>query len=92
MFPRESVADEDEESGSGQTVYADFDFAMCFLIAGRTIDVGLRWKYGPFKGRSPSSTVQNSALQLPWAPRHPSASMQVWFEGEQFVVLRGIAK
>ena len=35
MFPRESAADEDEESGSGQTVYADFDFAMCFLIGGR---------------------------------------------------------
>ena len=35
MFPRESAADEDEESGSGQIVYADFDFAMCFLIGGR---------------------------------------------------------
>ena len=35
MFPRESAADEDEESGSGQTVYADFDFSMCFLIGGR---------------------------------------------------------
>ena len=35
MFPRESAADEDEESGSGQTVYADFDFAMCVLIGGR---------------------------------------------------------
>ena len=36
VFPRESAADEDEESaGSGQTVYADFDFAMCFLIGGR---------------------------------------------------------
>ena len=35
MFPRESAADEDEESESGQTVYADFDFAMCFLIGGR---------------------------------------------------------
>ena len=35
MFPRESAADEDEQSGSGQTVYADFDFAMCFLIGGR---------------------------------------------------------
>ena len=35
MFPRESAADEDEESDSGQTVYADFDFAMCFLIGGR---------------------------------------------------------
>ena len=34
-FPRESAADEDEESGSGQTVYADFDFAMCSLIGGR---------------------------------------------------------
>ena len=35
MFPRESAADEDEESGSGQTVYAYFDYAMCFLIGGR---------------------------------------------------------
>ena len=35
MFPRESAAAEDEESGSGQTVYADFDFSMCFLIGGR---------------------------------------------------------
>ena len=35
MFPHESAADEDEESGSGQTVYVDFDFAMCFLIGGR---------------------------------------------------------
>ena len=35
MFPRESAVDEDEESGSGQTVYADFDFSMCFLIGGR---------------------------------------------------------
>ena len=34
VFPRESAADEDEESGSGQTVYADFDFSMCFLIGG----------------------------------------------------------
>ena len=34
MFPRDSAADEDEESGSGQTVYADFDFAMCILIGG----------------------------------------------------------
>ena len=33
VFPRESVANEDEESGSRQTVYADFDFAVCFLIA-----------------------------------------------------------
>ena len=39
MFPRESVANEDEESGSRQTVYADFDFAVCFLIGGRlTLD------------------------------------------------------
>ena len=39
VFPRESVADEDEESGSGQTVYADFNFAVCFLIGGRlTLD------------------------------------------------------
>ena len=35
MFPLESAADEDEESGSGQTVYADFDFVMCFFIGGR---------------------------------------------------------
>ena len=35
MFPCESAADEDEESGSGQTVYADFDFSMCFLIGGQ---------------------------------------------------------
>ena len=35
MIPRESAADEDEESGSGQTVYADLDFSMCFLIGGR---------------------------------------------------------
>ena len=33
------MADEDEESGTGQTVYADFDFAVCFLIGGRlTLD------------------------------------------------------
>ena len=39
MFPRESVADEDEESVPGQTVYADFDYAVCFLIGGRlTLD------------------------------------------------------
>ena len=37
MFPRESAADEDEECGSGQTVYTDFDFAMCFLIGGRLV-------------------------------------------------------
>ena len=35
VFPRESVADEDEESVPGQTVYADFDFSVCFLIGGR---------------------------------------------------------
>ena len=35
MFPRESVADEDKESVPGQTVYVDFDFAVCFLIGGR---------------------------------------------------------
>ena len=35
MFLRESAADEDKENGSGQTVYADFNFAMCFLIGGR---------------------------------------------------------
>ena len=80
MFPRESAADEDEESGSGQTVYADFDFSMCFLIGGRVggrlmLDYG--WKYGPFKGKSPSNTAQNSALQSPLASRHPPASMQV---------------
>ena len=76
VFPRESVADEDEESGPGQTVYADFDYSMCFFDW-KTIEVGLRRKYCPFKGKSPSSTVQNSALQSPWASRHPSASMQV---------------
>ena len=76
VFPRESVADEDEESVPGQTVYADFDFAVCFFNW-RTIDVGLRRKYGPFKGKSPSNIAQNSALQSPWASRHPSASMQV---------------
>ena len=33
------MADEDEESVPGQTVYADFDFAVCFLIGGRlTLD------------------------------------------------------
>ena len=76
MFPRESAVDEDEESGSGQTVYADFDFFHVFFDW-KTIDVGLRWKYGPFKGKSPSSTAQNSALQSSWASRHPPASMQV---------------
>ena len=35
MCPHGSAADEDEESGSGQTVYADFDFSVCFLIGGR---------------------------------------------------------
>ena len=35
MFPCESVANEDEESVPGQTVYADFNFAVCFLIGGR---------------------------------------------------------
>ena len=35
VFQRESVADEDEESVPGQTVYVDFNFAMCFLIGGR---------------------------------------------------------
>ena len=64
---------------------------MCFFDW-RMIDVGLRRKYGPFTGKSPSITVQNSALQSLWASRHPSASMQVLFEGEQFVVLGGIAK
>ena len=39
VFPHESVADEDEESVPGQTTYADFDFAVCFLIGGRlTLD------------------------------------------------------
>ena len=39
VFPRVSMADEDEESGPGQTVYADFDFSVCFLIGGRlTLD------------------------------------------------------
>ena len=40
VFPRGSMADEDEESVPGQTVYyADFDFSMCFLIGGRwTLD------------------------------------------------------
>ena len=33
------MADEDEGGVPGQTVYADFDFAMCFLIGGRlTLD------------------------------------------------------
>ena len=31
VFLREFAADEDEESGSEQTVYADLDFAMCFF-------------------------------------------------------------
>ena len=35
MFPRESMADEDEKSVPGQTLYADFDSAVCFLIEGR---------------------------------------------------------
>ena len=55
--------------------YADFDHAVFFNW--RTIDVGLQRKYGPLKGKSPSSIVQNSALQSPWVSRHPSASMQV---------------
>ena len=39
VFPRESVVDEDEESVPGQTIYADFDFTVCFLIGGRlTLD------------------------------------------------------
>ena len=77
MFPRESMADEDEESVAGQTVYADFKFSVFFDW--KTIDVGLRQKYGSFKGKSPSDIVQNSALQSPWASRHPSASMQVTY-------------
>ena len=34
IFPPPAL-DEDEESGPGQTVYADFDYSMCFLIGGR---------------------------------------------------------
>ena len=75
MFPRESMADEDEKSVPGQTLYSDFDSAVFFDW--RTIEVGLRRKYGPLEGKSPSSTVQNSALQSPRTSRHPSASMQV---------------
>ena len=77
MFPRESVADEDEESVPGQTVYADFDYAVCFLIGGRLMldyDENMALLKA---GKSPSNTVQNSALQSPWTSRHPSASMQV---------------
>ena len=38
-FPRESVADEGEESGPWQTVHADFDYSVPFLIGGRlTLD------------------------------------------------------
>ena len=33
------MADEDEESVPGQTLYADFDYVVCFLIGGRlTLD------------------------------------------------------
>ena len=35
VFPRESMADEDEKSVPGQTLYADFDSAVCFLIGGQ---------------------------------------------------------
>ena len=35
VFPREPMADEDEKSVPGQTLYADVDSAMCFLIGGR---------------------------------------------------------
>ena len=35
MFLREFVADEDEKSGPGKTVYAEFGSAVCFLIGGR---------------------------------------------------------
>ena len=71
VFPRESVADEDEESVLGKPY-------MLISIGGRlTLDYDEN--VAPFKGsKSPSSnTVQNSALQSPWASRHPSASMQV---------------
>ena len=53
--------------------YADFDFAMCFLIGGR-----LMLDYdGNMALLKVNSTVQNSALQSPWASRLPPALMQV---------------
>ena len=76
VLSRESMPDEDENSVPGQTLYADFDSAVFFDW--RTIEVGLRRKYGSLKaGKSPTSTVQNPALQSPGTSRHPSASMQV---------------
>jgi len=33
-IPRESVADKNEETVPGQILYADFEFAVCFLIGG----------------------------------------------------------
>ena len=75
MFPRESVADEDEESVPGQTVYADFNFAMCFLIEGRLM-LDYDENMALLKVNH-HNTAQNSALQSPWASRHPSASMLV---------------
>ena len=69
------MAAEDEKRVPGQNLYADFDSVVFFDW--RTIEVGLRRKYGSLKGKSPTSTVQNPALQSPGTSRHPSASMQV---------------
>ena len=69
------MADEDKGGVPGHTVYADFDYAVYFLIGGQlTLDYD---ENIAFEGKWPSSTVQNSALQSPWASRHPSASIQV---------------
>ena len=72
MTQRESVADKNKEAGAGQTLYADFEFAVCFLIGG-----WLNSDYDEKRPRSVSRTVQNSALQSPWTSRHPPASVKV---------------
>ena len=86
MFPRESAADEDEESGSGQTVYADFDFAMCFLIGGRLmLDYDGNMALLKVNRHLALLRIQHEIQHYnhpllqgsPLASRHPPASMQV---------------
>ena len=75
MFPRESAADEDEESGSGQTVHADFDFAMCFLI-GRRLMLDYDGNMALLKVNRHLALLRIQYYNHPGL-RYPPASMQV---------------
>ena len=91
MIPHESAADEDEESGSRQTVYADFDFAMCFLIGGRLM-LDYDGNMALVKINHHLALFRISITITLGFKAPPCIDASIVCEGEQFVVLRGIAK